>query len=175
MTHRFTPHRWTRTILVWLLLVTAACRAPMTTVVLVRHAERPPGADPDLLPAGQARAESLAVALTRTHVAAIIHTQFRRTLQTAAPLATQKSLTPIVVNVSGTEQQHAQAVVQQINAFDGRTVVYVGHSNTVPAVLEALGLVAPVPQIPDTEYHHFFVVTKGRNETPSLIRVRYGQ
>ena len=167
---------WPRALVVLLLVATAACHRAVatTTVILVRHAERPPGSDPDLLPAGQARAESLAVALARTSVAAIIHTQFKRTQQTAAPLAARQSLSPIVVAATGTEAQHAQAVLAQIHLFAGRTVVYVGHSNTVPAVIQALGLVPP-PTIGDTEYNHFYIVTTAPGRPPSLVQVRYGQ
>lgn len=153
-----------------------ACARPQpTTVILVRHAERPPGADPDLLPEGVARAESLAVSLARTPVDAIIHTQFKRTGQTALPLARQKGITPMVVGATGTEQQHATAVVQAVNGLRGKTVVYVGHSNTVPAVIQALGIAPPAPTIADTSYSHFFIVTKQPNGKVSLIRVRYGR
>lgn len=157
-----------------LLVASAACRAPVTTtVILVRHAERPPGTDPDLNAAGLARAESLATALTRTNVDAVLHTQFKRTQQTAAPLARAKSLTPIVVSAAGTEAQHAQAVLQALAPFNGKTSVYVGHSNTVPAVIQALGIV-PAPTIADTSYSHFFIVRK-RGSAVELVRVRYGK
>lgn len=157
-----------------LVALTTACArpAPVTTVVLVRHAERPPGSDPELNAAGQARAESLAVALTRAGVDAIIHTQFKRTQQTAAPLAARLGITPIVVAATGTEADHARAVVQRIDALKGKTVVYVGHSNTVPAVIAALGITPP-PPVAETEYANFFIVTRRGNGPPSLVRVRY--
>jgi broad specificity phosphatase PhoE len=151
----------------------AACRtpAPATTVILVRHAERPAGQDPDLNPLGRARAESLSVALLRTKVDAIIHTQFKRTQQTAAPLATRSGITPMVVGATGTEQQHAQAVVDRIAALAGKTIVYVGHSNTVPVVIAQLGI-TPAQPIPDSDYQHFFIVRKRGTEV-ELIRVKY--
>jgi phosphohistidine phosphatase SixA len=150
-----------------------ACARAATTVILVRHAERPAGADPDLLPEGRARAESLAVALLRTPVDAIIHTQFKRTGQTAAPLAASKGVTPIVLTATGPEAQHAAEVVQRIDALAGKTVVYVGHSNTVPAVIQALGI-SPAPVIADTSYANFFIVTRGA-KGPTMLRVRYGK
>lgn len=144
-----------------------------STVILVRHAERPPGTDPDLNAAGLARAESLAVALARTTVDGILQTQFKRTQQTAAPLARAKGLTPVVVTAGGTDAQHAQAVVAALAPFTGKTAVYVGHSNTVPAVIQALGI-APPPAIADTAYAHFFIVRR-RGTQAELIRVRYGR
>lgn len=166
-----------RSLILVLVLAGVACQRTIatTTIILVRHAERPPGADPDLNDAGRARAESLAVSLMRTKVDAIVHTQFKRTRQTAAPLAAQKSITPTVVTATGTEAQHAQAVVAQLGLFAGQTVVYVGHSNTVPAVIQALGISPPALTIGDAEYSHFFVVTKTGKGPASLVRVRYGQ
>ena len=169
--------RWaTWSGLLVLLVVLAGCsRAPVTTtVILVRHAERPAGADPELSADGRARAESLAVALARTEIHAIIHTQFRRTQQTAQPLATQKGLTPIVLTATGPESLHTQAVVDRIRTLAGRTVIYVGHSNTVPGVIQRLGL-TPVPQIADTEYSHLFIVTQKTGEPPSMVRAKYGK
>lgn len=152
---------------------TACVRPVVTTVILVRHAERPPGADPELNEAGLARAESLAVALTRARVDAVFHTQFKRTQQTAAPVARQHNLTPRVIPATGTEAEHANAVVAQVDAMKGKTVVYVGHSNTVPAVIQALGI-SPAPAIADTSYSHFFVVRRSKGQA-ELMRVRYGK
>lgn len=164
--------RWSTVALISLL---AACStAVTTTTILVRHAERPAGADPELNELGRARAESLVVALARTHVDAIIHTQFIRTAQTAAPLATAKNITPLVVQASAAESTHVRAVVEALRPFTGKTVVYVGHSNTVPAVIEALGI-TPRPALPETEYRNFFIVRQTGKAPPELIWVRYGQ
>ncbi|MGQ0767454.1 MAG: SixA phosphatase family protein [Gemmatimonadota bacterium] len=150
----------------------AACRAPVaTTVLLVRHAERPPGTDPDLNDIGRVRAESLSTLLANYAVDAIIHTQYRRTQQTAAPLARRTGLTPIVVPATGTEGDHARAVISQLDALKGRTVIYVGHSNTVPVILAQLGI-APVQAIADNEYGSVFLVRRvgGRSD---VVRLRY--
>ncbi|MCC6317355.1 MAG: histidine phosphatase family protein [Gemmatimonadaceae bacterium] len=170
------PTALRRPLFLLALLTVAAChRTPATTtVILVRHAERPPGTDPDLNAAGRARAESLAVSLARSNVSAILHTQFKRAQQTAAPLATRLGVVAEVVAATGTEAQHAQAVVQRVQGLVGQTILYVGHSNTVPAVIQALGI-APPPAIADTEYQHFFVVTRVGNGPATLVRVRYGQ
>ncbi len=163
--------RWMAAVAVMLL---TACAHAATTVILVRHAERPPGTDPDLLPEGRARAESLAVSLARTTVDAIIHTQFKRTGQTAAPLAAQKGVTPLVVTATGTEVQHAAEVVRSLDGLKGKTVVYVGHSNTVPAVIQALGI-TPAPVISDTSYANFFIVTRGKGNAATMVRAKYGK
>lgn len=160
-------------LLVVALLTSACARAQPTTVILVRHAERPAGADPDLNEKGRARAESLAVALQQTRVDAILHTQYKRTQQTAQPLATQKGITPQIVRAAGPESVHAMAVVDAVNALKGRTIVYVGHSNTVPGVIQRLGIV-PAPAISDSEYDHLFIVVLGSDGQASMMRVRFG-
>src|SRR5205809_7384909 len=63
---------------------------PVTTVILVRHAEKniePNNPDPDLSPAGQARAQELVRMLGAAGVNAIYATNFKRTQQTVKPLA----------------------------------------------------------------------------------------
>ena len=66
-----------------------AVQAQPTQVVVVRHAEKSglPADDPDLSPEGQARAQALARLLQPADVSTIIVTSYRRTQQTAAPLA----------------------------------------------------------------------------------------
>ena len=96
-----------RTVLSLLLACLAASpAAAQHTIFLVRHAERAdttPGtsptmaADPDLSEAGRARAESLATALKDAKITAIYATKYKRTQQTAAPLAKALGLTVNIV------------------------------------------------------------------------------
>ncbi len=165
-----------RLFLFTIVLAAVACRpaAPVTsTIILVRHAERPPGADPDLNAEGQARAESLAVALARTTVDGILTTQFKRTAQTAIPLARAKNITPVVVQAAGPESAHTNAVVRALQAYAGKTAVYIGHSNTVPSVIQGLGL-APVAAIPDSVHSRLYIVRR-RGAELELTIVRYGK
>jgi hypothetical protein len=46
----------------------------------------------------------------------------------------------------------------------------VGHSNTVPDTIKALGIEAP-PAIAETEFDNLFIVTRG--EKPAMVRLRY--
>jgi len=55
---------------------------PVTTVIIVRHAEKniePNNPDPDLSPAGQARAQEIARMFGDSGVQAIYATQYKRT------------------------------------------------------------------------------------------------
>jgi broad specificity phosphatase PhoE len=149
-------------------------RTGTTTVVLVRHAEKAaePAADPPLTGAGRARAEALVEAVRGMPVTAIISTDFVRTRETAAPLAARLGLTPEIVDARAPD--HARSVAEGIlTRHRGETVVVVGHSNTVPDIVAALG--APKPaSICDPEYDNLFIVRVPPNGTATVQRRKYG-
>ena len=144
--------------------------AQNTTVILVRHAEKvDDSGDPVLSVAGDARARELANVLADAGVTAILTTQYLRTRQTAAPLGERVGIVPVVVAASGAA--HAADVAARVREHaPGGTIVVVGHSNTVPAIIRALG--GPAVQIADGEYHHLFVLTLADSGV-RLIRSRY--
>jgi broad specificity phosphatase PhoE len=128
-----------------LLLATAA--APLsaqssapTVVVIVRHAEKAaePRNDPPLTPTGVERAQALAVLLRDADVAVVMHTPTTRTRETARPVAEQFGLTPQVLPL-GPMTVHPSAVAEAVRQHPGRTIVVVGHSNTIMPYVEALG------------------------------------
>lgn len=149
---------------------------PNTRVILVRHAEKADAtADPVLSDAGQERARALADSLAHSGIAGIIVTQLQRTRLTAQPLASRLGLVPAVVPAGAPGVDHAAAVAAMIRErFAGKTVLVVGHSNTVPAIIRALG-VSDAVTIPDGEYDDLFVVTTGATGGATLARSRYGE
>lgn len=156
------------------------CAAPATAdessqlVLLVRHAEKAqePADDVALAAEGRARADALAAALAWARVDAIVTTQFRRTRETAEPLARRLGLTPIVVPAGSDTQAHARAVADAVRGA-GRTVLVVGHTNTVPAIIAALG--GPeLDEICESEYDNLFVLALPAGGTPGLTLSRYG-
>jgi broad specificity phosphatase PhoE len=153
----------------------AAAPARAQTVFLVRHAERADtapgqpvmaaaGADPELSAAGRARAESLASMLKDANVTGIFTTKFKRTIQTGEPLAKL-----LGIQVTPLEPMDTAALLQKIKAAKGNVLV-VGHSNTVPDLIKALG-VADKIAIGDTEFDNLFIVTPGSQA--SFVRLRY--
>lgn len=109
---------------------------PITTVFVVRHAETKPDgtADPPLSAAGRQRAEALRDRLIRRPVDAVFATPYRRTRETAAPLAEALGL-----EVRIYEPRHSETLAETIlRDFSGGRVLVVGHGNTVPLVIEAL-------------------------------------
>ncbi|QKG56596.1 histidine phosphatase family protein [Hymenobacter sp. BRD128] len=161
-------------LLLSLIVLPAAAKPPVTTIYLVRHAEKDltPGlTDPPLAPAGEARARLLAQRLRRYHPAALFTTtDTRRTRATLAPLAQATGLTPEVYRA----QEPAALASHLRQDYAGKTVVVVGHSNTLLPLLSALG-VAPLPgEIRDEEYNYLFKVTLREGQPAKLIMSRYG-
>ena len=51
-------------------------------------------------------------------------------------------------------------------------VLFVGHSNTVPALIKALGHTAEI-KIPETEYDNLFLVFPKSEGPPTVLRLRF--
>ena len=153
--------------------VGAAAGKPPTTIYLVRHGEKDltPGlADPPLTAAGEVRAQLLAKRLARRHPAALFTTDTRRTRATLAPLAQATGLTP---QAYSTKEQAALATRLQ-QEYAGKTVVVVGHSNTLLPLLTALS-VGPLPaEIRDEQYDLLFKVVLRAGQPARLTMSRYG-
>lgn len=161
-------------LLVLAALPLAAQRAP-TTVILVRHAEKAatPAEDPPLTAAGRARARALATIARERKVTAIITTQFARTRETARPAAAALKITPEVVNtVAG--GQDAQNVARAALAHAGGVVLVVGHSNTLPGIIAALGAPQP-PPICDSSYDNLYIVTVPASGPARVAHSHYGK
>jgi len=167
----------TRILVLLLLLIVRtpliAQQAAATTVILVRHAEKAaaPANDPPLTDSGEARARALATIARDAGVTAIITTQFARTRETARPAAELLRITPDVVNAGGA--LHVQEVARLVRSHAGGVVLVVGHSNTVLAIVAALGAAQP-PPICDNEYDGLYIVTVPANGVARVIRARYG-
>ena len=147
-----------------LVLLTCANAGPV--VFIVRHAEKAStsGKDPDLSVEGQKRADALAHILKDSQITSIFVTEFKRTLQTAAPTANAAHVTPTVVPAND-----IGALVEKLRALNGNALV-IGHGNTIPDLLRALG-VTTVVSIPEDDYTEIFAVLLG--DTPQLLRLHY--
>ena len=144
-------------------------------VILVRHAEKEatPADDPSLTAAGAERAKALDAALAFSGVTAIITTEFKRTRETAAPLATRRGITAEVVPARGqAAAAQIQSVVAAIRKHPGGVVLVVGHSNTIPAIIAALGG-ERMRDLCDPDYDNLFIVATSGTET-RLVKSRFG-
>jgi broad specificity phosphatase PhoE len=153
----------------------ASIHAQETVVYLVRHAERAGSSgDVPISEAGRARATALLESLREARLDAIITTQFQRTKQTAEPLASALSLQMETVAAQGPAPEHAAAVAAAVRAKGaGKSVLVVGHSNTIPAIIAALG--GPkLKDLCDDEYENLFVVVLRDGAPTRFARARYG-
>ncbi len=158
-----------RSILSFLLLglLLAATVVAQPTIFIVRHAEKNPGPgkDPDLSDAGRARAELLARVLRDAGLTAIYVTEFKRTQQTAAPLA--KALG---IEAEKMAARDATSLAAKLRGLAQGRALVVGHSNTIPDLIKALGLVDSI-EMAESDYDNLFVIIL--DEKPRLIRLHY--
>ena len=150
--------------------------AQPSTVILVRHAERDtaPPKDPGLTSAGAMRAEALAAALAGARVTTVITTQFQRTRLTGQLVADAGHITPLVVAAGGPTMAHVEAVAAAVRARPaGDVVLVVGHSNTIPAIVAALG--GPkLPDLCDSQYSMLYILEYPAAGAPRFIQANYG-
>jgi probable phosphoglycerate mutase len=152
--------------LLLLLFVVDSTATAGPTIFFVRHAEKGTtgGDDMDLSEAGRTRAESLAALLKDAEISAIYTTEFKRTKQTAAPLAKALRVEPSVISA-----KDQPTLIAKVRASPGNVLV-VGHSNTIPDLIKALGITTAI-SIGDNEYDNLFVVLL--EEKPHLLRLRF--
>ncbi|HTU68235.1 MAG TPA: phosphoglycerate mutase family protein [Steroidobacteraceae bacterium] len=150
--------------------------ATATTIVLVRHAEKEIGAisDAPLSPEGEQRADRLAQMLGDAddfgRIRRIYVTNTRRTQQTALRLSQRLGITSEVVDAKTESKDLARRVLAENRG--GRALI-VGHSNTVPEIVQALTKSKDVPPIGENEYDTLYVVTVPSFGPASILRMKY--
>ena len=135
----------------WLMILTAATLAACASarqaappdIYVMRHLNTPAGVpDPDLTSEGQRSAVALVSWFKARSKPAIIYvSSTKRAQQTAAPLAQSLGITPKVYNPSDTP-----GLVAALAGETGNVLV-VGHSNTVPDIIQQLGGQRPGPLV----------------------------
>jgi broad specificity phosphatase PhoE len=146
---------------------------PVTTVILVRHAEKkiePSNPDPDLTPEGVERAHEIARVFADAGVNAIYATQYKRTQQTVKPLSDRTGVPVTLLDSKETDQ-----LLRRIQTTDrGQTVFIAGHNNTVPAMVSELSG-EKYPTIPESEYDNLYIVTIYRFGKAKVVKLKYGK
>lgn len=138
-------------------------------VYLVRHAEKvADDVDPVLSAAGRERARALADLLEGVRIDAIHSTDFRRTRETARPLAQR-----IGRGIDLYDPERPEALVESILRAGGRHLI-VGHSNTVPELVELLGGDGGPPIDEAAEYDRLYVVKRSGDGRVRTELRRYG-
>lgn len=147
-----------------LMLGICALNAQKTIYYLVRHAEKDTSvagatmmqANPPLSEKGIQRSTRLASLLEKENIDYIFSTNYIRTQSTAQPLATLigKEIQFYEIN-KGTVFSDA---IQQM-PYLGKTLLIVGHSNTIPPLVNALIKTNKYQNLSDNEYGFIYKVT----------------
>jgi broad specificity phosphatase PhoE len=144
---------------------------PATTLLIVRHADRPTDGSDALTPAGMQRAQDLVRVAQKAGVLAVYRTNTNRSRDTAQPLATALGLTPVIYDM-----KDVRGVVAAIFAeHRGETVFVVAHSDTTPQIIAEAG--GPVlPEIARDEFDDLSVLTacSCRRGKATLVDLQYG-
>ena len=150
--------------LAWCAPATAQAEAPRT-LFLVRHAEKAAGENPALTAAGRERAQLLARMLRDARIRVIVVSEWKRTQQTAAPLAQALGIAPRIVRVDVPAKLRALA--------PGTRALVVSHSDVVPGIVAALGC-GEIPAIGGREYDRLYLVTLEGDGDCEATLLRYG-
>lgn len=139
-------------------------------VYLVRHAEKADDGtdDPPLAIAGRIRVQTLKALLSDVGLTHVRTTDWKRTRDTARPFAEEGGFDFTIY-----DPRELENVAGEIMAEPGRHLV-VGHSNTTPQLVAALGG-DPAGAISDLEYDRLYVlvIQPGRPTVTTLLR--YGE
>lgn len=125
------------------------------TIILVRHAEKVDSSspDPELSEAGRARAITLMRRLKKYRPGAIFSTDLKRTRDTAAPIAAhRKKLVQLY------DARQPRELINQIMASRTKRFVIVGHSNTIPGLVNLITKKELFRNLEDSEYGTIWVI-----------------
>jgi broad specificity phosphatase PhoE len=159
-----------RMIAALLMLVLGACAyiaplQPAATFYVMRHLDTAAGlADPGLTEEGKRKAQLLADSFPGQPPSSIFVSNTRRARETAAPLAARLGITPRIYDPANTPALIAELMKEP------PPILIVGHSNTVPDIVAALGGARPAP-IAQDQFGDLWTVSGSRH---TVTRTRIG-
>ena len=132
------------------------------TWYFVRHFEKQQGDNPELTEVGKKRAKHLAAFFADIPLSQIYSTDYKRTQQTAAPVADKLGLA-----VHSYDPRKLAKFAKKVRM--STNVLVVGHSNTTPELITLMGGTTPV--IGESDYGQLFIVrtTNGKTKTRSEL------
>ena len=148
-----------------------------TTIIFVRHAEQTSHdeQDPGLSDAGKLRVAELTRQLVDADVVAgidaIYSTPYKRSVETAEPLADELDL-----HINKYDGNNTEAVLETIlKNHKGKIILVVGHSNTLPVLIANLGASKLVPPIERDEFDNIYIISIPWFGKTKTIRLRFGE
>lgn len=155
-----------------LLILSPVMAEAAEKVYLVRHAEKElnDSRDPALTADGHARAEHIARLLVPMGVTAVFSSDYIRTRDTAQPIADA-----LETDIQLYDPREQDAFAETLRATEG-VILVVGHSNTVPALVNILAGTEYENLVEATEYSSLFIVNMGDSvETTSASKICMGE
>jgi 2,3-bisphosphoglycerate-dependent phosphoglycerate mutase len=139
-----------------------------TTIIIMRHAEKESGKDPDpgLSPAGKQRAQKIATLLKDVPVTHVLTTQFKRTRETVEKLAEEKGLP-----IEGYDPAATDEIMDRIRAAKGETLVFAGHSNTAPELVNLIIGEKKYTALKEDDYGKIWVITMSMDRVVSCLQL----
>jgi phosphohistidine phosphatase SixA len=128
------------------------------TIYVSRHMRKGEGDDPSLSAQGAAEAAQLAALLKDRGIATIFVTPTKRSRETAQPLANAMG-----ARIETYNPRDNAALAKRAAAIPG-SILIVGHSNTVPAIVAAVGGIPPAAMSED-DYGRIFAIERATGKT----------
>lgn len=153
-------------------VLSQTAKSEITTIILVRHAEKAKSNDnnPNLSEIGQQRAKKLAKTLKNASINTIYATEFARTQETAKPLSEIINIPIKIIEANSTDK-----LVNEIqDKHKGENILVVGHSNTLPSIIEKLGNIK-IQDLEENEYDNLFILNISKNDRAKLLNLKYGK
>ncbi len=146
----------------------ASTKQVTTTYFFIRHAEKeltnnPKDPNPLLSETGEKRAQKWAALFSDTKIDMIYTTDYKRTRQTAEPIAKNQEIKMVLYNPSNLYDLNFQQKTK------GKTVVVVGHSNTTPLFVNKIINDEKYSQINEKDYGKLFIVKITENIVTDTI------
>ncbi|GGG43168.1 phosphoglycerate mutase family protein [Bizionia arctica] len=129
----------------------------LTTYYLIRHAEKDrtdaTNKNPHLKETGKIRAEKWSSILQNVAFDAIYSTDYNRTIETAQPTATKNELEITIYN------ENEMDITPFLDKTKGKTVLIVGHSNTIPQFVNSILDSKKYEDINDGNNGNLYIIT----------------
>jgi len=159
-------------------LTLIAQQSEITTVIIVRHAEKESSTDDSqvnkmsgqsavkLTEAGEQRAVKLAQMLSESEVSAVFSTNTTRTIETVNNYADKSGLEIIIYD-------DLSVLAEMIKSdYSGEKILVSAHSNTIGPLMRALGTDS-APQIDHDYYSGLFIVTFADGGSVSWLHLEF--
>lgn len=137
-----------------------------TTIIVMRHAEKESGKDPDpeLSSEGKKRAAQIASLFKDLPVTRLLATPYKRTQHTLANLSADKG-----VHIESYEPSKITELAGSLKQLSGQTIIIAGHANTAPDLVNQLLNENKYSQLDENEFGKIWILTLDSGKVLSCI------